>query len=147
MRQQINSRFDLAQYCLRKLGAPIIRINITEEQIDDRINDALDMFLQFHMDGSYRGVYVHNLTQEDIDTKKISLPETIMSVIDVYLTTDPSMNSMTAGNNLQMQAYFSDLISYVPMPYLKPDHDPYKKSSYTIYRYTAYPSLPKEIDS
>lgn len=111
MRQQINSRFDLVQYCLRKLGAPIIRINITEQQIDDRINDALDMFLQFHMDGSYRGVYVHNLTQEDIDAKKISLPETIMSVIDVYLTTDPSMNSMTAGNNLQMQAYFSDLIS------------------------------------
>lgn len=111
MRQIINSRFEFVQYCLRKLGAPVIRINITEQQIDDRINDALDMFLQFHMDGSYRGVHVHQITQEDIDAEKIILPENIMSVISVYRTTDPSMNSMSAGNNLQMQAYFSDLIS------------------------------------
>ena len=110
MRQHINSRFDLAQYCLRKLGAPVIRINVTEQQIDDRINDALDMFLQFHMDGSYRQVHVHTLTQEDIDRKKIILPETIMSILAVYLRTDPSSNSMGSGNNLQMQAYFSDMI-------------------------------------
>jgi hypothetical protein len=72
MRQIINSRFEFVQYCLRKLGAPVIRINITEQQIDDRVNDALDMFLQFHMDGSYRGVHVHQITQEDIDAEKIS---------------------------------------------------------------------------
>ena len=106
MRQIINSRFEFVQYCLRKLGAPVIRINITEQQIDDRINDALDMFLQFHMDGSYRGVHVHQITQEDIDAKKIILPENIMSVISVYRTTDPSMNSMSAGNNLQMRHTF-----------------------------------------
>lgn len=111
MRQIINSRFDFVQYCLRKLGAPIIRINITEQQIDDRINDALDMFFQFHMDGSYRGVYVHKLNENDVAAKKIILPETIMSVLSVFLTTDATTNSMTAGNNLQMQAYFSDLIS------------------------------------
>ena len=111
MRQHINSRFDLAQYCLRKLGAPVIRINITEQQIDDRINDALDMFLQFHMDGSYRQVHVHTLTNEDIDNKKIILPNTIMSVLAVYLKTDPSSNSISSSSNLQMQAYFSDLIN------------------------------------
>lgn len=110
MRQHINSRFDLAQYCLRKLGAPVIRINITEQQIDDRINDALDMFLQFHMDGSYRQVHVHTLTEEDIERKKIILPNTIMSVLAVYLKTDPSSNSISSSSNLQMQAYFSDLI-------------------------------------
>ena len=112
MRQHINSRFDLAQYCLRKLGAPIIRINITEQQIDDRINDALDMFLQFHMDGSYRQVYVHSLTQKDIEEQKVHLPDTIMSVLSVYLRTDPSKNALASGtNDLQMQAYFADMIS------------------------------------
>lgn len=111
MRQVINSRFDLAQYCLRKLGAPVIKINVTEQQIDDRINDALDMYIQFHMDGSYRGVYVHLLSQDEIDNETIILPETIMSVIGVYLRTDRQPNSLASGGNLQMQAYFSDMIT------------------------------------
>ncbi len=111
MRQRINSRFDLVQYCLRKLGAPVIRINVTEAQIDDRVNDALDMFINFHMDGSYRQVHVHNITQEDISAKKVILPETILSVVSVYLPSDPTSTSMTAGGNLQSQAYFSDLIA------------------------------------
>lgn len=112
MRQLINSKFDLVQYCLRKLGAPVIRINITEQQIDDRINDAIDMFLQFHMDGSYRGVYLHRLTKEDQDSGKIILPDTIMSVVGVYKTSDPSLIGLNNSNqgNLQVQAYFSDLI-------------------------------------
>ena len=40
MRQHINSRFDFVQYCLRALGAPVIRINITEEQIDDIVDSS-----------------------------------------------------------------------------------------------------------
>ena len=111
MRQQICSRFDLVQYCLRKLGAPVIKINVTEQQIDDRINDALDMFLQFHMDGSYREVIVHNVTDEDIERKKIILQDEILSVLSVHLKTDPSSSSGAASSgNLQMQSYFSDLI-------------------------------------
>lgn len=111
MRQRINSRFELAQYCLRTLGAPIIRINITEEQIDDRINDALDMFLQFHMDGSYREVHVHTLTQGDIDLQKVILPDNILSVLSVYLQSDPTSGSLNNVGNLQMNAYFSDMIA------------------------------------
>lgn len=111
MRQTINSRFELAQYCLRSLGAPVIKINVTEQQIDDRIDDALDLFLQFHMDGSYRQVYVHRITQNDIDAKKIFLPDGIMSVLNVFLATDSSTLSSNMLNDVQVQAYFSDLIS------------------------------------
>jgi len=111
MRQQIFSRFDLVQYCLRKLGAPVIKINVTEQQIDDRINDALDMFLQFHMDGSYREIIVHNINDEDIARKKIILQDEILSVLSVHLKTDPSNNLGSASSgNLQMQMYFSDVI-------------------------------------
>ena len=55
-------------------------------------------------------VHVHTLTNKDIDNKKIILPNTIMSVLAVYLKTDPSSNSISSSSNLQMQAYFSDLI-------------------------------------
>lgn len=110
MKHFIASRFDLAQYCLRKLGAPVIKINITEQQIDDRINDALDMFLQFHMDGSYREIIAHEITQSDIDLKKVILPYNVLSVLSVYFKTDASSTSMSNPGNLQMQTYFSDLI-------------------------------------
>jgi len=107
----INDRFTLAQYCLRALGAPVVRINITEDQIDDRIDDALDIFINFHMDGAYREVYVHRLTQDEIDNQKFKLPSGILSVIGVYLPSDPTMFGSGNTGNLQMQAYFSDLIS------------------------------------
>lgn len=110
MRKMINDRFGLAQYCLRALGAPVVRINISEDQIDDRIDDALDMFINFHMDGAYREVYVHTITQEEIDNKQFKLPSGIMSIIGVYLPSDSNTFGANSGN-LQMQAYFSDLIS------------------------------------
>jgi hypothetical protein len=63
------------------------------------------------MDGSYRGVYTYALTQEDIDNKYVTLPETIISVLEVFLKSDPTATSISNVNNLQVQAYFSDLIS------------------------------------
>lgn len=106
----INDRFTLIQYCLRALGAPVVRVNISEDQIDDRVDDALDIFINFHMDGAYREVYVHTITQEEIDNKKLKLPSGILSVVGVYLPTDAGFSG-ASGGNLQMQAYFSDLIS------------------------------------
>lgn len=106
----INDRFSLAQYCLRALGAPVVRINISEEQIDDRIDDALDMFINFHMDGAYREVYVHTLSQDEINNKEIKLPSGILSIVGVYLPSDRGFSG-ASGSNIHMQAYFSDLIS------------------------------------
>lgn len=106
----INNRFDLAQYCLRAIGAPVIRINISEQQIDDRIDDALDMFLNFHMDGSYRQIYTHVITQDQIDNNKIILPEGIMAVVQVFLQSDPVNGISNTANNIHTQAYFTDLI-------------------------------------
>lgn len=112
MHSPLTSRFELAQYCLRTLGAPVIRINVTEDQIDDRINDALEMFLQYHFDGSYRDIIAIKITDEDVANKSITLPNTIMSVLGVYTTSDVgNMGSSAVTNNLQMQSYFSDLIS------------------------------------
>lgn len=107
----LTSRFELAQYCLRTLGAPVIRINVTEDQIDDRINDALEMFLQYHFDGSYRDIIAFKLTEDDAKNRYITLPNTIMSVLGVYTTADSGSAGSNIGNNLQMQSYFSDLIS------------------------------------
>ena len=41
------SRNDFIDYCLRRLGHPVIEINVDDEQIEDRVNDALEMFMEY----------------------------------------------------------------------------------------------------
>jgi len=47
----VASRQELIDYCLRRLGFPVIEINVDEDQIEDRIDDALQYFQEFHFDG------------------------------------------------------------------------------------------------
>lgn len=108
---KITSRLELVQWCLRRLGAPIIKINVTEEQCDDRLNEALGLFTEYHYAGSYRQPYVHKLTQKDIDNKYINLPDNIIAVLGVFLPSDMTSSSVGNVNNLQTVAYFSDMIS------------------------------------
>lgn len=106
---RISDRVGLVQFCLRKLGAPIVKINVTEEQIDDRVNTALQLYTKHHMDGSYRKVYVHTITQNDIDSKAITLTENIIAVLGVYLPNETSA-ALLSLNNLQQVSYFSDVV-------------------------------------
>jgi hypothetical protein len=64
---QPSSRQEFIDYCLRKLGAPVLEINIAEEQIDDLVDDALQFFNQRHFDGSYQTYLKYQITQDDID--------------------------------------------------------------------------------
>lgn len=64
---QPSSRQGLIDYCLRKLGAPVIDIAIAEEQLDDLIDDALQLFYERHFDGVIQTFLKYQVTQEDID--------------------------------------------------------------------------------
>jgi len=56
------SRIEFGEYCLRALGAPVIEINVTEEQVDDAIDYSLKMFADYHFDGSDKIFYKYPLT-------------------------------------------------------------------------------------
>ena len=64
---QPSSRKDLVDYCLRKLGYPVLEINVAEEQIDDLVDDALQLFQERHFDGVYQTYLKYQITQDDID--------------------------------------------------------------------------------
>lgn len=64
---QPSSRQELIDYCLRKLGAPVLEINVAEEQIEDLVDDALQFFQERHFDGVYQTYLKYKVTQEDID--------------------------------------------------------------------------------
>jgi hypothetical protein len=61
------TRQELIEYCLRKLGAPVLEINLDDDQIDDLVDDALQYFNERHFDGVERMYLKYKITQADID--------------------------------------------------------------------------------
>ena len=67
----ITTREEFKAYCLRRLGAPVIEINIDDEQVEDRIDDAIQYWQDYHFDGLQKFYYIKAITQTDIDRKFI----------------------------------------------------------------------------
>lgn len=61
------SRQQLIDYCLRRLGAPVLEINVDDDQIDDLVDDALQYFQERHFDGVERMYLKYKLSQADLD--------------------------------------------------------------------------------
>ena len=64
---QPSSRSELINYCKRQLGAPVLEINVADEQIDDLVDDALQFFHERHFDGVTQTYLKYKITQDDID--------------------------------------------------------------------------------
>jgi hypothetical protein len=77
------SRQELAEYCLRNLGAPVIEINIDEDQIEDRIDEAIQFYQEYHADAVVRTFVKHQITEETLEDKVIILPDAVLSVTRV----------------------------------------------------------------
>ena len=60
-----NTRSTLKDYCLRNLGKPVIDINVDEDQIEDRIDEAVQYFCQYHTDGVERMYLKYKVTADD----------------------------------------------------------------------------------
>ena len=58
---------ELIDHCLRKLGAPVLEINVSDEQLDDIVDDAVQYFNERHFDGVERMYLKYKIMQEDID--------------------------------------------------------------------------------
>ena len=63
---QPSTRQGLIDYCLRKLGAPVLEINVADEQIDDAVDDAFQLFHERHFDGVARTFLKYQLTADDV---------------------------------------------------------------------------------
>jgi hypothetical protein len=70
----IASREDLTNYCLRRLGFPVIEINVDDDQVSDRIDDALQYFQEYHFDGVERLYLTHKITTAELKFSGLSAP-------------------------------------------------------------------------
>ena len=67
---QPNSRSELINYAKRQLGAPVLEINVADEQVEDVLDDAIQYFHERHFDGVLRTYLKYQVTQNDIDRGK-----------------------------------------------------------------------------
>ena len=65
----ISSRDDFKEYCLRKLGKPVIEINVDDDQVEDRVEEALKYYWDYHFDGTEKVFYKKEITAEDVANK------------------------------------------------------------------------------
>lgn len=64
---QPSTRQELIDYCKRKLGYPVLEINVADEQIEDLVDDAVQFFQERHFDGVFQTYMKYQITQDDID--------------------------------------------------------------------------------
>ena len=80
----VTSRLGLIDYCRRSLGEPVVEINVDDQQVEDRVDEAIDYFRQYHFDGIEKVYLKHQITQEDITNKYITLNDLIFGVTRVF---------------------------------------------------------------
>ena len=75
-------------YCLRNLGFGVIDINVSDDQVDDRIDEALQYFAQYHYDGVERMYLKHLITSADVTRARSNDTVTATDKLDSTLTAD-----------------------------------------------------------
>tara|TARA_B110000483_G_C18130815_1_gene517522 strand:- start:252 stop:1067 length:816 start_codon:yes stop_codon:yes gene_type:complete len=129
-----NTRTNFKEYCLRALGKPVIEINVDPDQVEDRIDEALQYFAQYHYDGIERVYLKHQMTQADINRARtdttlstvtdvdgsttavwkeqnnyIPVPSSVVSVVKVFPMTDKSSMNMF---DVRYQLHLNDLYDF-----------------------------------
>lgn len=103
------TRSAFKEYCLRALGKPVIDINVADEQVEDRIDEALSYYADYHFDASAVIYYKHQISQEDIDNKYITLPENILGAVRIFQLGGWGMTSTNDIFNINYQIALNDL--------------------------------------
>lgn len=110
------TRAQFIDYCKRNNGWPVIELNLDDEQIEDRIDEALEFFVDYHYDGSEKIYLKHQITQEDLDRHYILIPNRIIGVTAVM----PFDDSAASVNmfDLRYQLRLHDLYDFTSVSYV-----------------------------
>src|ERR1700747_3750332 len=92
-----NSRQTLKDYCLRRLGFPVIQLNLDDDQLEDRIDEAIHLWQSYHYDGTRPVLGKHQVTQTDIDNMYFTVPSNVVAVSRVFPL--PAQATSISGNS------------------------------------------------
>ena len=109
------SREEFKQFCLRRLGAPLLEINVADEQLEDCIEIAFSYYYDYHYDATEKIYLAHQVTDEDKVNKYIQIPDEIIGVTSILDVGDSySTNNLF---NLRYQISLNDLYSFNTGPF------------------------------
>ena len=103
------TRLEFKNYCLRQLGAPVLEINVDDDQVDDLIDDALQLFNERHFDGVERMYLKYKVTQDDIDRGKAN-PTTGVGIV----TTTANSTNVSGVGTMSFNWYENSNFLQVP---------------------------------
>lgn len=110
------SRDQLKEHCLRRLGKPVVDINVDDEQVEDRIDEALLYYRDYHFDGSERVLLKHQVTAADKTNKYITLDDSYIGVVGVFDIGDSTQTSNLF--NVRYQIHLNDLFDFSSATYV-----------------------------
>lgn len=106
------TRAEFIEYCKRRLGHPVVEINVDDDQVEDRIDDALRFWQEYHFDGTEKLFYSHEVQASDISQKYLLLEsplnDSIIGISRMLSTTGQSTNMFS----VRYQMAFNDIATY-----------------------------------
>ena len=118
------SKDTLKEYCLRALGKPVIEVNVDEDQAEDRLDEALQIFREYHSESTFRFYVSHQVTADDVSNGFVSVASDILSVTKMFTLNSnfgSSLNffdikyQMMLNDIADMHNYIGDLAYYEQM--------------------------------
>ena len=118
-----NSRQSLIDYCLRQLGDPVIEINVDPDQIEDRVDEALQYYQEYHDDATVRTYLKHQITSTDVANEYIPISSNILYLTHLFPLKGGSITKdffdikyqLHLNDIANLQTYMGDLAYYEQM--------------------------------
>lgn len=114
-----SSRSEFKEFCLRSLGKGAIEINVTDEQVEDRIDEALQYYRDYHYSGSQKTYLKHQVTDQNKQDKYIEMTEDVFSVVRIF---DLNETTLTSSDMFNVQYQYvlhniHDIAQFSLVPY------------------------------
>ena len=123
----VTNRQTFKEYCLRRLGFPTIDINVDDDQVEDRIDDALQYWQDYHFDALQKLYYIRTLDATDMSNRYINLDPSVTvdsqnNNVDIIGVTRvfPITDSLASGNmfDLRYQLRLNELYDFTSASYI-----------------------------
>ena len=94
------TRAELITHCLRRLGEPVLEVNVDEDQIEDRVDEALQFYQEYHSDAIVKNYYKYAITAADVTNEYVTLPTSVTTVQRIF-----PIDSSASSNNMFSARY------------------------------------------
>jgi hypothetical protein len=104
-----SSRVELLNHCLRRLGAPVIEINVDDQQLEDRLDDAIQFFQEYNSDATVRTYLKHKLVASDFTNGYIEVSDDILFVKNIFRFNTPGSSTVNNFFDIKYQISLNDI--------------------------------------